>query len=293
MSELEKRAAIDKQEYGTLLHEVLQAWFAARSSLISPQLALEVKRMEPTSTDLIKLAHAGCNHLRSVCIQEHALFRKLFASGEQAFYSFLEGLCDRLYDSLRPRILHESKLETLCELCTILNAMMALDSRQMLSANAEDDDDDDDDEASDDDANNDMSLVTQAQRKTGLRFSLLLQPILQDAQTRLVFRAEAILQTDVVRYSPQPADLDYPAKLESSDERGLQLWTEDEDLQAAASAAASGMAGEKVTTIAVANEEAQKTWYPTLKRTQYLLSKLHTYVNVRAAFALQFDSCEN
>jgi hypothetical protein len=39
--------------------------------------------------------------------------------------------------------------------------------------------------------------------------------VLQDAQTRLVFRAQALIQADVQYYAPKEGDLEYPEKLGS------------------------------------------------------------------------------
>ena len=46
-----------------------------------------------------------------------------------------------------------------------------------------------------------------------LHTEMLLSMVLQDAQTRLVFRAQAMLAADVRYYVPKEGDLDYPAKL--------------------------------------------------------------------------------
>lgn len=46
-----------------------------------------------------------------------------------------------------------------------------------------------------------------------LHTEVLLRMVLQDAQTRLVFRAQAVLQADVMYYAPKDGDLDYPEKL--------------------------------------------------------------------------------
>lgn len=46
-----------------------------------------------------------------------------------------------------------------------------------------------------------------------LHTELLLKMVLQDAQTRLVFRAQALIQADVQYYAPKEGDLDYPEKL--------------------------------------------------------------------------------
>jgi hypothetical protein len=47
-----------------------------------------------------------------------------------------------------------------------------------------------------------------------LRVGHLLQLILQDAQTRLTFRSQAVLQSEVRNYVAKGSDLDYPNKLQ-------------------------------------------------------------------------------
>lgn len=46
-----------------------------------------------------------------------------------------------------------------------------------------------------------------------LHTEVLLKMVLQDAQTRLVFRAQALIQADVQYYAAKEGDLDYPDKL--------------------------------------------------------------------------------
>ena len=46
-----------------------------------------------------------------------------------------------------------------------------------------------------------------------LHIEVLLRMVLQDAQTRLVFRAQALLSADVEYYVPKEGDLDYPERL--------------------------------------------------------------------------------
>lgn len=43
--------------------------------------------------------------------------------------------------------------------------------------------------------------------------SLLLQTVLQDAQTRLVFKSQAVIQSDIRFHAPSEADLRYPEKI--------------------------------------------------------------------------------
>ena len=46
-----------------------------------------------------------------------------------------------------------------------------------------------------------------------LHISRLLQMVLQDAQTKLFFKAQSIIQAEIRYYAPKPEDLAYPDKL--------------------------------------------------------------------------------
>lgn len=63
------------------------------------------------------------------------------------------------------------------------------------------------------------SMTTRQKRRkplSRLHTEILLKMVLQDAQTRLVFRAQALLRADVEYYVAKEADLAYPAKLKAS-----------------------------------------------------------------------------
>lgn len=152
---------------------------------------------------------------------------------------YLEGLCDYLYDDLRPRILHEPKLGVLCQVCTVIQALMVLDVPTEFD-NAQDDESDEDDEDShmrsqsihyppmtptlrevksafESPQSSPVQMRRhqhrQHQQLRRLHVGNLLEMILQDAQTRLVFRAQAVVQTEIRYYVPKEGDLDYPQKL--------------------------------------------------------------------------------
>lgn len=126
---------------------------------------------------------------------------------------FLEKLCDLLYDDLRPRILHEQRLTALCEVCTVLQALMVLD---VAPAGTIDDDTTTDTSSEDNDSELDLTLDKEGINKDGLRqlqISRLLQMVLQDAQTRLFFKAQSVIQSEIRYYVPQAEDLAYPDKI--------------------------------------------------------------------------------
>ncbi len=176
------------------------------------------------------------------------------------FSRYLEVLCDLLYDDLRPRILHEPRLTVLCEVCTVLQALMVLDATSTsvstaTSTAASSTHSDDDDVESGSEGETSTSAATpeklsQARRrsldeltvsfhdtdaesrlaegdKLGQRLHIgqLLKMVLQDAQTRLFFKAQSVVQSEIRHYVPNGDDLKWPDILVgSSINRLLPLW---------------------------------------------------------------------
>lgn len=67
-----------------------------------------------------------------------------------------------------------------------------------------------------DDDELDLELSRDVTKHKGLRtlhISHLLQMVLQDAQTRLFFKAQSVVQSEIRYYVPKPEDLTYPDKL--------------------------------------------------------------------------------
>ncbi|KAK1927132.1 Sec34-like family-domain-containing protein [Papiliotrema laurentii] len=301
IAELENRVKISPNELSSLLAECHSVWVATRQSLIGGRVTDEVARMNPHSSDLVDLTRTGCSYLKQTCIDEFNLYKHFFLSGETTLYGFLESLCDKLYDHLRPRILHEPSLEVLCGVCTVLQALMVQDVNI----------DEDPDEAIYYSPNSTpgspagngpedyFSLADETfsarQRRTGsvrgysgsvygrrdapkrhrkpldrLHTEVLLRMVLQDAQTRLVFRAQALLRADVEYYVPKDGDLDYPDKIKGQSGKLVQrqmnvsLDPDDDDEPAF---------------LSLPSTVVQETWYPPLRVTLWVLSCLYTYVD--------------
>ncbi|KAH9932506.1 Sec34-like family-domain-containing protein [Fomitopsis serialis] len=261
LAELERRAAAHPDELSSLLSECHAAYFAARKGLLVSRLLEEIKGLDPTRTELVELTRSGCSYLKQLCTDEFNLFRAFFNSGEDQLYSYLESLCDYLYDDLRPRILHEPRLTALCEVCTVLQALMVLD------VPAFDDDDDDEDENYVDELNLDLGTVGRRPGKRGLRalhIGHLLEMVLQDAQTRLFFKAQSVIQSDIRYYVPKAEDLDYPQRLLAARKpvTGFEIKEKESVSQL----------------FQLKSLDRQDMWYPTLRRTVWVLSQLHDFV---------------
>mmetsp|Transcript_8701 Transcript_8701/g.16419 ORF Transcript_8701/g.16419 Transcript_8701/m.16419 type:complete len:977 (+) Transcript_8701:112-3042(+) len=95
------------------------------------------------------------------------------------FQCFLDGLCNNLHRTIRRALISMVDLDTLCQIVSVLREERSL-------ANS--------------------SPVTMAVARS-------LGRVIVDAQERLIFCANGMLSTEVVRYKATPMDLDYPDKL--------------------------------------------------------------------------------
>ncbi|EMD33046.1 hypothetical protein CERSUDRAFT_160557 [Gelatoporia subvermispora B] len=261
LAELERRAIAHPEELSALLAECHSAYFSARKGLLVNRVVEEIKGLDPTRTELVELTRAGCSYLKQLCTDEFDLYRSFFNSGEDQLYQYLENLCDYLYDDLRPRILHEQRIAALCEVCTVLQALMVLDIPATVDLS------DDESDTSPDELNLDLDAGDHRQPKRGLRtlhISHLLQMVLQDAQTRLFFKAQAVIQSDIRYYVPKPEDLAYPEILivARKPTSGFEIKEKDNGRQL----------------FQLKSLDKQETWYPTLRKTVWVLSQLHDYV---------------
>ncbi|KAK7005778.1 Sec34-domain-containing protein [Favolaschia claudopus] len=263
LGELERRAQAHPSELSALLTECHAAYFSARKSLLVNRLTEEIKGLDPSRTELVELTRAGCSYLKQLCTDEFKLYQSFFSSGEDQLYQYLENLCDYLYDDLRPRILHEPRLTALCEVCTVLQALMVLDVAAAIPDASSDEEGDAADELS-------VDLDKPRTTKKGLgqlHISHLLEMVLQDAQTRLFFKAQSVIQSDIRYYVPKPEDLAYPDRIV-----GAQTPGGDGVLPLKEKQSFSQL-------FRLPTLDKQETWFPTLSKTVWVLSQLHDFVN--------------
>lgn len=250
-------------EYQSLLNELHTSFSATRGKLIIPLVRkklYDISQAPSTSKDLVSFARASISYVRGICLDEFDLWGQWF-HGQQGLYDFLESICEPLYDYLRPRIIRETQLVKLCQLCTLLQTRYLLDPEE----------------------------ESEYADPNQLDFSVLVQPILEDVQTRLVFRAQSILRDEIERYKPRPEDIDYPARNRRVPLSGTKNQTQgkkqsepstplpkiptvvDEELDSPA---------EKDARWDLDTRSMFEGWYPTLRKAVWLLSRIYRLVNV-------------
>ncbi|XP_022087992.1 conserved oligomeric Golgi complex subunit 3-like isoform X2 [Acanthaster planci] len=183
MEQTEQR--LDKSsEYQTLLDDCHQYYLNQRQQLLAPSITAAVSELATKHVrDHCALVRSGCAFMVHVCEDEYQLFFHFFSRPTDKLDTMLEGLCMSLYDVLRPLIIHINHLETLAELCSILQIEMLQDH----------------------------VLTNPDELKA---FETVNRQMLEDVQMRLVYRASIYVQTDILNYKPAPGDLAYPEKLE-------------------------------------------------------------------------------
>lgn len=258
-------------EYQSLVNELYQSYSAARGRLLTPIINKRLAEMNVAPNnqkDLITFARSTIGYIRGLCLDEYDLWHEWF-EGDGGLYDFLEAICEPLYDYLRPRTIKETQLQKLCELCSLIQVRYMEEPEE------------------------DGDFVEEIPR---LHFSPLIRSALEDAQTRLVFLALAVLRDDIERYMPTPADL------ETAGRRGRN--TINAIAPGNKAPALSGRKNSSMETPQTPNGrtpmmvEGQDSdlidmpwayeggapaseWYPTLRKAIWLLSRIYRLVNVR------------
>ncbi|XP_050217227.1 conserved oligomeric Golgi complex subunit 3 [Mercurialis annua] len=186
LEEIEKRSS--RKEYAQILAECHKLYCEQRLSLVKGIVLQRISEYAKKEA-LASLTRSGCAYLMQVCQLEHQLFDHFFPSSEDisGLAPLVDPLSTFLYDTLRPKLIHETNVDLLCELVDILKVEVL---GEQLSSRSE-------------------SLA-------GLRPTL--ERILADIHERLTFRARTHISDEIANFIPSDEDLDYPMKLERSAE---------------------------------------------------------------------------
>ncbi|XP_050343086.1 conserved oligomeric Golgi complex subunit 3 [Nymphalis io] len=259
ISEIEKRAT-DNEDYASLLADVQREYAARRRRVAggaaAGALAAAARRQ---AGDHCASLRAACSLLALAVRDECALYSHFFAETSPALEEYLQSLCNGLYETLRPQIIHINHLETLAELCVILRV-----------------------EVIEEQVNNDRSLSA---------LGAAARALLQDAQERLVFRAHVHLRADVLRYRAAPGDLAYPDKLLMMEQIALSIQEQSLKRSDSRNSVVSDISATSQE-VAHINVEAQRRpqaspadlhgmWYPGVRRTLAALSRLYRCLEKR------------
>ncbi|KAF8704468.1 hypothetical protein HU200_031421 [Digitaria exilis] len=185
LGEMESRSS--RKEYAQILSECHSLFCEQRLYLVRGMVQQRISEFARKEA-LPSLTRSGCAYLMEACQFEHQLFAHFFPSSAADVSSMaplMDPLCTYLYDTLRPRLIYEGNIDSLCELVDILKV-------EVLGE----------------------QLSRRGESVAGLR--PILQRILADVHERLTFCARTHIREEIANFRPSDEDLDYPGKLERS-----------------------------------------------------------------------------
>ncbi|OAY85675.1 Conserved oligomeric Golgi complex subunit 3 [Ananas comosus] len=183
LGEIESRSS--RKEYVQILSECHKLYCEQRLYLVKGIVQQRISEFAKKEA-LPSLTRSGCAYLMEVCQFEHQLFDYFFPSSSSDVTNMaplIDPLCTYLYDTLRPKLIHEANLDSLCELVDIVKV-------EVLGE----------------------QLSRRGESVAGLHPTL--QRILADIHERLTFCARTHIREEIANYRPSDEDLDYPGKLE-------------------------------------------------------------------------------
>ncbi|KAL1532935.1 Golgi transport complex subunit 3 [Salvia divinorum] len=187
LEEIESRKP--RKEYVQMLMECHKIYCEQRLLLVRAIVQQRISEFAKKEA-LPSLTRSGCAYLMQVCQLEHQLFDHFFPSSSEDVSSLaplIDPLCTYLYDTLRPKLIHEANLDILCELVDILKVEVLAEQ-----------------------------VSRRGESLAGLQPTL--ERILADVHERLTFRARTHIHDEIANYFSTDEDVDYPAKLEQSAE---------------------------------------------------------------------------
>ncbi|CAH0724595.1 unnamed protein product, partial [Brenthis ino] len=259
ITEIEKRAETN-EDYASLLSDTQREYAARRARVAGGAAARALTAAARRhARDHCALLRAACSLLALAVRDECALYAHFFQHHSQALEDYLQSLCNGLYETLRPHIIHINHLETLAELCVILRV-----------------------EVIEEQVNEDPALSA---------LGAAARALLQDAQERLVFRAHVHLRADVLHYRAAPGDLAYPDKLLMMEQIALSIQEQSLKRSDSRNSMLSDISATSQE-VANINIEAQRRpqaspadlhgmWYPGVRRTLAALSRLYRCLEKR------------
>ncbi|ABN65790.2 predicted protein [Scheffersomyces stipitis CBS 6054] len=189
------------EEYKGLLNDVLNNYFKIRLHLLNMYInnnstIQKLFSQNYSGTDLVQISQDQISFFKNAVEKEVTLFKRFFISeGEsipsfinEELYQFLKNVLDPLYDSIRQLVLREVNISNLCQLATLLQKYYEFEDEDSILID-------------------NSSVVPDLDRRGSINYEFLFQPILEDVQTRLIFRIQRYVDDTLVKFKPRPEDL--------------------------------------------------------------------------------------
>lgn len=203
LRDLERRAARDTERglYSTTLYELHSVYYQQRHRVTLNDLSAHVVELSRT-LELTGLTRSAVTALTTLCSLEKQLFDQLFTSTSSTLLSsLLSSLSSVLYTALRPVIIRQTSLDTLCEVIIILKEETVNDHVAAAAAQP---------------SQSDPS--TPAPLTPDDAYHSTLRRLINDSQERLSYRASVFIREEIGGYVNTPDDSDWRKRMNRVEE---------------------------------------------------------------------------
>jgi hypothetical protein len=252
LSHLEEKS-VKNEQYQNVLSDCQKFYVSQRLPILSTAVSKALSELKEKYKNDYSILFRSCGlFIMKTCQDEAACYHYFFSQYSSELNDYLGVLCQHLYDILRPSLITINHVEVLSELCGILQ-------KELLAEKT---------------LTNDHLM----------KYVEVVRQLLQDVEERLVFRTNIFFQHDLLSYSPSPGDLAYPEKLEQMENITLDL----QEVRTDSRSSVASLESQEVANINSSNPMSQfrsytgnspadlhGMWYPTVKRTLVILSRLY------------------
>lgn len=247
--EITSRANNDKfaryhDEINSILNGCYDQYFQIRSKLLQPVTSTLIKEITNNEKEynLVEFIQEGKSYYQQLCIDEYNLFIKFFPKEQshQRINQWLCQLCEPLYDGVRTQILRETEISTLCDSVTLFSQYYEFEE------NSEE----------------------YSKQFHDIKFDKVFEPIVQKLQARLILRVQIYIQENIVKYTPTKDSFIISRRKKT----GEKLETREED---------HSDPEKDLTRPSIVHvwDNDAGSYYPTLIKSLWLLSKIYEMVN--------------
>ena len=248
-------------EYNGLLHDCMRSYFGTRYKLLTPQITKNTEESSKDLRDIVQFARSNLTFYKDMSTQEYNLFFKFFNSGEEAFLDWLADICSSLYDTIRQRVIRETDINMLCELTSLLLSYKEEDQEEEFE---------DMDSVNQNSSDGEVEENNDLQEPLTIHFFDLFKPVLQDVQSRLLFRVQAYVDQEIVRHVPKEQDIYGLSHRRGTHRKTSSISTDPSKPQ---SSEADSITRE------YDPENLFKEWYPPMRKAIAMLSQIYQLVS--------------
>ncbi|KAL6945386.1 hypothetical protein ACO0QE_002838 [Hanseniaspora vineae] len=231
------------------MEQTYNSFFEMREKLLKQYIWLQVDAIvlnDKDSSSLMKFIQDNILYFSSLFEKELEVFNKFFNQDFEGKTDILNewfmSLCEPFYDSCRIRVIRESNISLLCDCVTLLNKYYEFE---------------------------DGSLEYEIQFKH-IKFNKIFEPILQDIQSRLIFKSQLYVEKNIINYKPTSTEFQITGGKQSLAQLKKKNMASDDN---------AALLNQYLETLLVFNTEVNHNYYMPMLKSLALLSKLYQMIS--------------